>query len=72
MRLLAATVSDIVLHRQLRSYPLAIELLEALPKLVPTAVQDDPNLLSQLIVDIKSQVWCVCVVCVVCVCVVCA
>ena len=68
VRLLAATVSDIVSHRQLRSYPLAIELLEALPELVPSAVQEDPGLLSQLIVDMKSQV-CVCVRACVCVCV---
>lgn len=56
VRLLAATISDVVFHRQLRSYPLAIELLEALPELVPSTVQEGPSLLSQLIVDMKTQV----------------
>ena len=56
VRLFAATISDVVLHRQLRSYPLAIELLEALPGLVPSTVQEEPSLLSQLIVDMKTQV----------------
>lgn len=57
VRLLAATVSDIVRHRQLSSYPLAIELLEALPELVPACVKgDNVEPLGQLIVDLKSQV----------------
>ena len=61
VRLLAATVSDIVRNHHLSNFPLAIELLEALPELVPTSVNgdiDDP--LSQLIVDLKSQVCDVC------------